>query len=159
MLHGLTSIKSKKGGSDEDTKLLEIKIQELQKRSQKLESGGGFIFQFIEGTLIKSIQNGEWILLDEINLASDSVLNRLATLIEGDHILLNERADIVETKRHKDFRIFMCMNPPYTSAGKKQLPPSLRGKLTEIYVPELESHSDLWPIVDKNAPLTMFNEQ
>jgi midasin len=96
--------------------------------------------------------------LDEINLASDSVLNRLATLIEGDHILLNERADIVETKRHKDFRIFMCMNPPYTSAGKKQLPPSLRGKLTEIYVPELESHSDLWPIVDRNAPLTMFTE-
>ena len=69
--------------------------------------------------MIKSIQNGDWILLDEINLASDQVLNRLATLIEGDHILLNERADIVETQRHPDFRIFMCMNPPYTSAGKK----------------------------------------
>lgn len=91
----------------------------MSKRAQKLESGGGFIFQFIEGTLIKSLQNGDWILLDEINLASDSVLNRLATLIEGDHILLNERADIVETKRHPEFRIFMCMNPPYTSAGKK----------------------------------------
>jgi hypothetical protein len=47
---------------------------------------------------------------------------------------LNERADIVETKRHKDFRIFMCMNPPYTSAGKKQLPQTLRQKLNEIYV-------------------------
>ena len=108
--------------------------------------------------MIKSIQDGEWILLDEINLASDSVLNRLATLIDGDHILLNERADIVETKRHKNFRIFMCMNPPYTSAGKKQLPPGLRGKLTEIYVPELESQTDLWPIVDRNAPSTMFSE-
>ena len=94
-------------------------IAEVTKRAQKLESGGGFIFQFIEGTLIKSIKDGEWILLDEINLASESVLNRLATLIDGDYILLNERADIVETKRHKDFRLFLCMNPPYTSAGKK----------------------------------------
>lgn len=69
--------------------------------------------------MIKSMQCGDWILLDEINLASDSVLNKLATIVEGDHILLNERADIVETKRHPDFRLFTCMNPPYTSAGKK----------------------------------------
>ena len=111
----------------------------MQKRQAKLESGGGFIFQFIEGTLIQSIKNGEWILLDEINLASEQVLNRVATLVEGDYILLNERADIVETRRHPEFRVFMCMNPPYTSAGKKQLPWSLRAKLTEIYVPELDN--------------------
>jgi midasin len=89
--------------------------------------------------LIKSIQNGDWILLDEINLAPDSVLNKLSTIILGSNILLNERADIVETKRHKDFRIFMCMNPPYTSAGKKQLPISLRSRLCELYAAELEN--------------------
>ena len=65
--------------------------------------------------------------------------------------MLNERADIVETKMHKDFRIFMCMNPPYSSAGKKQLPKSLRGKLTEIYVAELDNESDLWSIIDRNT--------
>ena len=65
--------------------------------------------------------------------------------------MLNERADIVETKRHADFRIFMCMNPPYSSAGKKQLPHSLRSKLTEIYVSELENESDLWDIIDRNT--------
>ena len=126
---------------------------------RKLESTGGFIFQFIEGQLIKCMQNGDWILLDEINLASDSVLNKLTTLIDGNHILLNERADIVETKIHPDFRIFMCMNPPYTSAGKKQLPHEMRAKLTEIYVAELTSENDLWPIIDQNAPLTLFSEQ
>ena len=105
----------------------------------------------MEGTLIKSIQEGDWILLDEINLASDSVLNKLATIVQGSHILLNERADIVETKRHSDFRIFMCMNPPYSSAGKKQLPYSLRSKLTEIYVSELENENDLWDIIERNT--------
>lgn len=46
------------------------------------------------------MQNGDWVLLDEINLASDQVLNKLSTIIEGNHILLNERADIVEIKGH-----------------------------------------------------------
>jgi midasin len=73
--------------------------------------------------------------------------------------LLNERADIVESKRHPDFRIFMCMNPPYTSAGKKQLPFSLRVRVTELYVSELELETDLWPIVDRNAPANMFSEK
>lgn len=54
---------------------------------------------------------------------------------------------------HPDFRLFMCMNPPYTSAGKKQLPQSLRGKVTEVYVPELDNESDLWEIIDKITKL------
>lgn len=72
--HGLTSIRAKTTSTQsmlEEVRLLEAKVQDLQKRAQKLESGGGFIFQFIEGTLIKSLQNGDWVLLDEINLASD----------------------------------------------------------------------------------------
>lgn len=71
--------------------------------------------------------------------------------MDGNYILLNERADIVETSRHPDFRMFLCMNPPYTSAGKKQLPWSLRSKLTEIYVPELENHNDLWMVIERYA--------
>ena len=43
------------------------------------------------------------------------------------------------------------MNPPYSSAGKKQLPLSLRCKLTEIYVSELENEVDLWDIIDRNT--------
>jgi midasin (ATPase involved in ribosome maturation) len=50
------------------------------------------------------------------------------------------------------------MNPPYSSAGKKQLPYSLRGKLTEIYVPELENEVDLWQIIDRNTK-TIGNNQ
>lgn len=47
------------------------------------------------------------------------MLNRLATIIQGDHVLLNERADVIDLKVHSEFRLFMCMNPPYSSAGKK----------------------------------------
>ena len=84
-------------------------------------------------------------------MATDSVLNKLATIVQGNYILPNERADIVETKRHVDFRIFMCMNPPYSSAGKKQLPFSLRSKLAEFYIAEIENEADLWDIIDRNT--------
>jgi midasin len=90
------------------------------------KSTNAFFFQFVEGTLIKSITNGEWILLDEINLASDEILNRISSIICGSSLLLNERADIVPIKKHENFRLFCCMNPPYTSAGKKPLPPLFR---------------------------------
>jgi midasin (ATPase involved in ribosome maturation) len=45
------------------------------------------------------------------------------------------------------------MNPPYSSAGKKQLPQQLRSKLQEIYVPELDNESDLWQIIDRNTKI------
>ena len=95
------------------------------------------------------MQNGDWVLLDEINLASESILNKLSTIIQGNHILLNERADVIEMKMHPEFRVFMCMNPPYSSAGKKQLPQSLRCKLSELYVPEIDNEADLWQIIDR----------
>jgi len=72
------------------------------------------------------MQQGEWVLLDEINLAPESVLNRLQVILDGDYVLLNERADVVSMHKHKDFRLFFCMNPPYTSAGKKQLNKAIR---------------------------------
>ena len=56
----------------------------------------------------------------------------------------------------------MCMNPPYSSAGKKQLPATLRGKLTEIYVPEMDNQADLWQIIDmntKNRKLSYIDEE
>jgi midasin (ATPase involved in ribosome maturation) len=52
---------------------------------------------------------------------------------------------------HKDFRLFFCMNPPYTSAAKKQLPWEIRQRVTEVYVDELDKESDIWMIIDKKA--------
>ena len=34
------------------------------------------------------------------------------------------------------FRLFACMNPP-TDVGKKDLPPALRSRFTEIYVQQI----------------------
>jgi midasin len=51
-------------------------------------------------------------------LASAETLESLSGLLEGGSITLNERGDVEEIKRHPNFRIFACMNPP-TDVGKK----------------------------------------
>jgi midasin len=93
------------------------------------------VFSFIEGNLIRAIKNGDWVLIDEINLASNDVLQKIVPLMEGKSLLLYEKGDLTYIKRHPDFRIIACMNPANDS-GKKPLPPLLMEKMTVIYLQE-----------------------
>ncbi|KAJ3106463.1 hypothetical protein HDU97_006249 [Phlyctochytrium planicorne] len=94
-----------------------------------------FLFDFIEGTLVKAIVNGDWILLDEVNLASSETLECLSSLLQGSEgsVTLLERGDTKPVKRHPNFRVFACMNPA-TDAGKRDLPPGLLSRFSEIWV-------------------------
>lgn len=66
---------------------------ELEKTKSKLKEGHSLAFAFVEGTLIKAIKNGEWILLDEINLATAETLECLSGLLESNDgsVVLVER--------------------------------------------------------------------
>ena len=104
-----------------------------------LASGShGFAFSFIEGNIIKAARNGEWVLLDEINLASPDTLESLADLFRettdgGPSVILTDTGDAERIQAHKDFRIFGAMNPA-TDFGKRDLPASLRSRFTELFV-------------------------
>ncbi len=37
-------------------------------------------FAYVEGSLVKALRNGDWVLLDEINLAAPEVLDSIADL-------------------------------------------------------------------------------
>jgi midasin len=89
------------------------------------------VFSFLEGNLIRAIKNGDWILIDEINLATNDVLQKIVPLIEGKSLMLYEKGDLHYIERHPDFRIVACMNPANDS-GKKALPPNLSEKFTTI---------------------------
>jgi midasin len=103
-------------------------------------SGGskGFAFTFVEGNIVKAVRNGDWVLLDEINLASPDTLESIADLLHNGpdgspSILLSETGEIERVRAHPDFRIFGAMNPA-TDVGKRDLPIGLRSRFTEIYV-------------------------
>lgn len=127
------------------------RVSDFEKQAVDLENS--FVFKFVEGSLVKAIKNGDWLLLDEMNLASPETLDSISDLLAEDwtqrSILLSEKGDVESIKAHPDFRIFGCMNPA-TDVGKKDLPQSIRSRFSEVYVhsPD-EDISDLLMIIDK----------
>jgi midasin len=118
------------------------RITHLQ--SCKLNEKGCLAFSFIEGSLVKAMKSGGWILLDEINLAESETLQCLSAILDSKDgsIMLLDKADGLPVERHHDFRLFACMNPA-TDIGKKELPLGIRNRFTEFFVDELEDKSDL----------------
>ncbi|KAG0638072.1 hypothetical protein HOY80DRAFT_1080648, partial [Tuber brumale] len=109
-------------------------LSNLEKHNSQLVKS--FAFSFVEGSLVKAARNGDWVLLDEINLAAADTLESIADLLKdggGGSILLSEKGDVERVKAHPDFRVFACMNPA-TDVGKRDLPPGLRNRFTELYV-------------------------
>jgi midasin len=124
-------------------------------------SGGskGFTFTFVEGNIIKAARNGDWVLLDEINLASPDTLEAIADLLHSGagsrpSILLSETGEIERVYAHPDFRIFGAMNPA-TDVGKRDLPIGLRSRFTEIYVESPDrNRNDLLAVIKAYLKMT-----
>lgn len=116
----------------------------LSKLELQVKAALKLTFAFIEGSLVKAMQEGHWVLLDEINLASAEILECLAGLLEdkNESIDLLEKGDKEPVKRHPDFTLFACMNPA-TDVGKKDLPVGLRNRFTEFFIDELTERNDL----------------
>lgn len=126
---------------------------QVQTFQMHLNSGSrGFAFSFVEGNIVKAARNGEWVLLDEINLASSDTLESLADLFSdringGASILLADSGNAERVQAHEDFRIFGAMNPA-TDIGKRDLPASLRSRFTELFVEAPDKDLDnLVPVV------------
>lgn len=105
------------------------------------------------------------VLLDEINLASPETLECISSILQGPtaSIVLTEQGSFMPVHRHPDFRLFACMNPA-TDVGKKDLPPNIRSRFTEIHVtpPDADQETLLaivhqyighCTLADKSAPL------
>ncbi|TFY72597.1 hypothetical protein EVG20_g419 [Dentipellis fragilis] len=110
-----------------------FEIQHVQGKSK-------LAFSFVEGPLVKALRSGDWVLLDEINLASPETLEAVSGLLQSPtaSITLTEQGSLEPVARHPDFRLFACMNPA-TDVGKKDLPPNIRSRFTEIDVPSPDS--------------------
>ncbi|XP_020093830.1 midasin isoform X2 [Ananas comosus] len=113
-------------------------------------AAAGMSFKFVEGAFITALRNGHWILLDEVNLAPPETLQRITAALDGDSgsLCLAERGDVNYVERHKDFRLFACMNPA-TDAGKRDLPYILRSRFTEYFVDDVLDDEDLRLFVKK----------
>uniref|UniRef100_F6HXY6 Midasin n=2 Tax=Vitis vinifera TaxID=29760 RepID=F6HXY6_VITVI len=110
----------------------------------QIGASSGMLFQFVEGAFVTALRNGDWILLDEVNLAPPETLQRVIGVLEdvNGSLCLAERGDASYIPRHPNFRLFACMNPA-TDAGKRDLPYSLRSRFTEYFVDDVLDDKDL----------------
>ncbi|KAK9476971.1 hypothetical protein V1514DRAFT_353785 [Lipomyces japonicus] len=137
--------------------LLRMWSEFLQKviafESQHKNLANSFVYKFIDGALVRAVRNGDWVLLDEINLAAPDTLESISDLLieggEGACVQLSEKGDMEAVKAHPNFRLFGCMNPA-TDVGKRDLPAGFRARFTEVFVGSPDQDpSDLLTIVEK----------
>lgn len=96
-------------------------------------------FEWIDGMLVQALEQGRWLVLDNANLCSSSVLDRLNSLLEPNGVLtINENcsedgvAKVVQP--HPNFRIFMTMDPQYGEVSR-----AMRNRAVELFVPALST--------------------
>jgi midasin len=106
-----------------------------------VEGGGPGEFAWKDAEFLTALQEGHWVLLDEMNLAPQAVL-------EGLNAVLDHRGTVYIPElgrsftRHPAFRIFAAQNPLNQGGGRKGLPKSFVNRFTKVYVEELTA-SDL----------------
>nr|KAG5703293.1 hypothetical protein BaRGS_025535 [Batillaria attramentaria] len=88
-----------------------VRLQQLKLQIQETENV--LAFSFIEGTLVKALRSGDWVLLDEINLAAAETLDCLAGLLESTDgsLVLTERGFtefyVDELERPADLKVLV----------------------------------------------------
>lgn len=91
-----------------------------------------------DGPLLHAIKSGAWVLLDELNLANQTVL-------EGLNAVLDHRAEIFIPELNstfrcpESFRVFGAQNPLQEGGGRKGLPKSFLNRFSRVHVELLQA--------------------
>ncbi|KAI6654086.1 Midasin [Oopsacas minuta] len=105
-------------------------------------------FAWIDSPLVLAAKRGHWLLIDNVNLCSPSVLDRLNALLEPNGTLVLHEKGIIndiceEITPHKDFRIFFCMDQKLGELSR-----AMRNRGIEICISEISKHQDCSPVTD-----------
>ena len=117
----------------EQTELVDLFGAELP-----VEHGRAGEFAWRPAAFLDAMQRGAWVLLDEMNLASQTVLEGLNSCL--DHRGSVYVAEIGRTfTKHPEFRLFAAQNPQHQGGARKGLPKSLLNRFIKVYVEPLQA--------------------
>lgn len=127
-------------------------IEQLIEKVSKCKSlSGGGNFEWIDSQLVSAIKNGDWLLIDDVNLCSSSVLDRLNGLLEPRGTLVMTEQGVVGDAipvitPHEDFRLIMTMDP-----RNGELSRAMRNRALEIYMLPADGERDLDVVLQSNG--------
>jgi midasin len=85
-----------------------------------------------DGLLVQALRRGDWIVLDELNLAPTDVLEALNRLLDDNReLVIPETHEVI--KPHPHFMLFATQNPPGAYGGRKALSRALRSRFLEVH--------------------------
>ena len=92
-------------------------------------------FEWLDGVIVRAVETGAWLVLDNANLCSASVLDRLNSLLErpngslsiNEHSAPGGKPRVIEL--HPDFRIFLTVDPRYGELSR-----AMRNRSIEVYL-------------------------
>jgi hypothetical protein len=115
-------------------------------------------FEWVDGLLIRALQRGDWLVLDNANLCSSSVLDRLNSLLEPHgYLSINEHPREDGEPRivvpQPGFRIFFTMDP-----RNGELSRAMRNRSIELHMIEdlSASSSQAVPIFGCEAAMSRY---
>ena len=128
----------------------------LERSSSILNSGGRF--EWVDSVIVKSIKFGNFICLEHVNLASSAILDRLNPILEPNGTLLisekgvGENNDPETLEKHKDFRIFLTMDPKHGEISR-----AMRNRCIELAITkDCYTEDDLKKIIYHQGVHEMF---
>lgn len=137
-----------------DMSQLQTDFTMLKERLAQLEDGwthGGF--EWLDGMLVQALQAGDWLLMDNVNFCSASVLDRLNALLEPNGTLTISERGVIDGSTpnitpHPNFRLFLTMDPSHGELSR-----AMRNRGVEVYVPG-ENEGQCWDVQDLKTLLS-----
>ncbi|GBM39504.1 Midasin [Araneus ventricosus] len=122
-------------------------LNDLCNKINKDSTSTGGQFEWVDSILIDAAIRGHWLLIDDANFCSPSVLDRLNSLLEPNGVLtVSEQGVVGKELRtiapHPDFRIFLTMNPRNGEISR-----AMRNRGVEIYVDPINVDPVQWRCV------------
>lgn len=111
------------------------------------DESGKLVFQ--DGILVRALKCGDWVILDELNLAPSEVLEALNRLLDDNRQLYLAEVNQV-VKPHPRFRLFATQNPSGVYGGRKPLSRAFRNRFVELHVNDIPN-AEMTTILEKRC--------
>lgn len=133
----------------------------LSEQTEMSDLTGSYIpmgnsIKFVESELVEYLRNGHWIILDEINLCTQSVIEGLNSVLDHRKSL---NVDGKQINIHPNARIFGTMNPQNKNNGRKQLPKSFMDRFVVINMGDYTKEDIKIILNTKYGSKYLFNEK
>lgn len=115
-------------------------------------------FAWRDGVFLQAMKNGDWVLLDELNLAPQSVLEGLnACFDHREEVFLPELGQTFSCP--PSFRVFCAQNPMGEGGGRKGLPQSFLSRFSRVFVDTMTT-DDIFEIASESfcKDLSLLND-